>query len=37
MAEILIVDDDRNLRETLRELLGDAGYQVRTATNGEEA
>ena len=37
MAEILIVDDDRNLRETLRELLGSAGYQARTATNAEEA
>ena len=37
MAEILIVDDDRNLRETLRQLLQDAGYQTRTAANGEEA
>jgi len=37
MAEILIIDDDRNLRETMRELLGDAGYLTRTAVNGEEA
>ena len=37
MAEILIVDDDRNLRETLRELLESAGYLTRTAANGEEA
>ena len=37
MAEILIVDDDRNLRETLRELLESAGYQTRTASNSEEA
>ena len=32
MAEVLIVDDDRNLRETLRELLDGAGYKVHTAT-----
>ncbi len=37
MAEILVVDDDRNLRETLRELLEGAGYQVRTAANSDEA
>jgi DNA-binding NtrC family response regulator len=37
MAEILIVDDDRNLRETLRELLESAGYRTRTASNGGEA
>lgn len=37
MAEILIVDDDRNLRETVRELLEGAGYNTRTAANGEEA
>lgn len=37
MAEILIVDDDRNLRETLRELLQDAGYRTRTAAGGEDA
>ena len=37
MAEVLIVDDDRNLRETLRELLEGAGYGVRSATNSEEA
>ena len=37
MAEILVVDDDRNLRETLRELLESTGYQVRVASTGEEA
>jgi DNA-binding NtrC family response regulator len=37
MAEVLIVDDDRNFRETLRELLMDAGYQTRVAANGQEA
>jgi two-component system response regulator AtoC len=37
MSEVLIVDDDRNFRETLRELLSDAGYQTLIATNAEEA
>jgi len=37
MAEILIVDDERTLREGLKaELLGE-GYGVRTARDGEEA
>lgn len=36
MSEVLIVDDDHNFRETLRELLSDAGYQARIATNAEE-
>jgi ActR/RegA family two-component response regulator len=33
---VLIVDDDHNFRETLRELLSDSGYQPRVATNAEE-
>ena len=37
MSEVLIVDDDHNFRETLRELLADAGYQALVATNAEEA
>ncbi len=37
MSEVLIVDDDHNFRETLRELLADAGYQTLVATNAEEA
>ena len=37
MSEVLIVDDDHNFRETLRELLSDAGYQTRVAANAEEA
>ena len=37
MSEVLIVDDDHNFRETLRELLVDAGYQTLVATNAEEA
>ncbi|ADV83624.1 sigma-54-dependent transcriptional regulator [Terriglobus saanensis] len=36
MFEVLIVDDDHNFRETLRELLSDAGYLTRIATNAEE-
>jgi DNA-binding NtrC family response regulator len=37
MAEVLIVDDDHNFRETLRELLTDAGYATRLAANGQDA
>jgi DNA-binding NtrC family response regulator len=37
MSEVLIVDDDHNFRETLRELLTDAGYQPLVAKNSEEA
>jgi len=37
MLEVLIVDDDHNFRETLRELLSDAGYQTLVAANAEEA
>ena len=35
-AELLVIDDDRNLRETLRDLLTDAGHRVRIAANGRE-
>jgi two-component system response regulator AtoC len=34
---ILIVDDERNLRESLSEALSQAGFQVKTASNGKEA
>ncbi len=37
MKRILIVDDDENVREYLRELLTRAGYDVVEATNGREA
>ena len=33
---ILVIEDDRNLREQLSAALGDAGYTVDTADNGEE-
>lgn len=37
MAEILIIDDEQDLRETLASLLRDEGYQVKVASGGEEA
>lgn len=35
--QILVVDDDPALRETLGEVLTDEGYDVRTAGDGREA
>lgn len=35
--EVLIIDDDRDIREALRDTLEDEGYVVRTANNGREA
>ena len=37
MKEILIVDDDADVRDTLEEYILSAGYSVRTACNGFEA
>ena len=34
---ILVVEDDEDMRENLRRLLGGAGYQVALAPNGVEA
>src|SRR5688572_1427935 len=34
---ILVVDDDADIRTSLAELLGDEGYQVETAVNGQDA
>ncbi len=34
---ILVVDDDANIRELLRQELSEAGYQVATAANGRDA
>jgi DNA-binding response OmpR family regulator len=36
-AEILVVDDDPDLQETIRVVLEANGYGVRTAGNGREA
>lgn len=36
-AAILVVDDDKVIRDYLNSLLGSAGYLVITAANGEEA
>lgn len=37
MANILIVDDDALLRETLKVVLESVGHDIRLATNGAEA
>jgi CheY-like chemotaxis protein len=34
---VLIVDDDRDIRETLGELLADEGFQVEASWNGQTA
>jgi signal transduction histidine kinase/HD-like signal output (HDOD) protein/ActR/RegA family two-component response regulator len=36
-GRILVVDDERHIRDILAETLRDSGYQVDTAANGEEA
>jgi len=36
-AEILVVDDDPDIRESLREVLEDEGYAVACVGNGREA
>jgi CheY-like chemotaxis protein len=33
---VLVVDDDRDIRETLEELLHSAGWEVASAANGRE-
>lgn len=38
MSEVvLVVDDDPDIRETLREILSDEGYEVATVGHGQEA
>jgi CheY-like chemotaxis protein len=36
-AHVLVVDDDRDIRESFRDLLEAEGYAVSTAANGREA
>lgn len=36
-ANVLVVDDDIIVQETLRRFLEEKGYEVHTAANGEEA
>lgn len=37
MARILVIDDERQVRELLRDILEDAGYDVAEASDGQEA
>lgn len=37
MTAVLVVDDEPGMRETLVDILEDAGYDVATAANGDEA
>src|SRR5205823_7285077 len=37
MTRVLVVDDEADIRELVRELLGRAGYDVVEAPNGSEA
>jgi DNA-binding response OmpR family regulator len=37
LPRILVVDDEAVMRATLEEILGGAGYEVKTAANGEAA
>jgi two-component system sensor histidine kinase/response regulator len=34
---LLVVEDDESIRDSLREAFEDAGYQIETASNGQEA
>jgi two-component system sensor histidine kinase/response regulator len=36
-GRILVVDDDEAIRDTLREAFEDAGFEIMTASNGQEA
>ena len=36
MAKILIIDDERGIRNTLKEILADEGYEVDVAENGTQ-
>ena len=36
-TRVLVVDDDKAIRELVRTALADEGYQVTEATDGQEA
>lgn len=36
MAKIIIIDDERGIRNTLREILADEGHEVEVAENGKQ-
>jgi CheY-like chemotaxis protein len=37
VRQILVVDDEPNVREVVNDILGDAGYTVETASDGRAA
>jgi len=37
LTRVLVVDDERNMRTTLRDILEDQGFHVSTAASGERA
>ena len=37
MTDVLVIDDDRDTRETVRDLLEDEGLSVALAANGKDA
>lgn len=37
ISQVLVVEDDRDIRETVAEVLEEEGYQVRSAENGRDA
>ena len=37
MSDILIVDDEKDIRELIADILGDEGFTTRTAANADEA
>ncbi len=36
-ARVLVIDDDEAIRESLRDVLADAGYEVTVAADGRQA